>query len=63
VQFGLDSFKHDLEEAKKKATLYYPTPVELTQWKEGMPAIWEDLAKSNEEVGSTYKGVKAMLNW
>lgn len=61
VQFGLDSFKTDLEEAKKKATLYYPTPAELAQWKEGTPAIWEDLAKSNEEVGNAYKSVKATL--
>jgi C4-dicarboxylate-binding protein DctP len=62
VQFGLNSFKQDLEEAKKKATLYYPTPSELAQWKEGMPAIWEDLAKSNEEVSNAFKSVRATLN-
>jgi hypothetical protein len=62
VQFALKTFKEDLEEAKKKAKLYYPTPAELSLWKEGMPSIWDDLAKANEEVSTAFKNVRAILN-
>ncbi len=62
VPFALKTFKEDLEEAKKKAKLYYPTPAELNLWKEGMTSVWDDLAKGNEEVSTTFKSVRATLN-
>ena len=62
VQFALKTFKEDLEEAKKKAKLYYPTPAELSLWKEGMSSIWDDLTKANEEVSTAFKNVRAILN-
>jgi TRAP-type C4-dicarboxylate transport system substrate-binding protein len=62
VPFALKTFKEDLEEAKKKAKLYYPTPAELSQWKEGMPSIWDDMTKGNEEVATALKNVRVTLN-
>jgi hypothetical protein len=62
VPFALKTFKEDLEEAKKKAKLYYPTPAELSLWKEGMPSIWDDMAKGNEEITAALKKVRATLN-
>ena len=62
VPFGLKTFKEDLEEAKKKAKLYYPTPAELSLWKEGMTSVWDDMAKGNEELSTAFKNVRAMLN-
>jgi C4-dicarboxylate-binding protein DctP len=62
VPVALKTFKEDLEEAKKKAKLYHPTPAELSLWKEGMTSIWDDLAKSNEEVSTAFKNVRATLN-
>ncbi len=62
VPFALKTFKEDLEEAKKKAKLYYPTPAELNLWKEGMASVWDDLAKGNEEVSIAFKSVRATLN-
>ena len=62
VPFALKTFKEDLEEAKKKAKLYYPTPAELSLWKEGMTSIWDDMAKGNEEVAAALKKVRAILN-
>ena len=62
VPFALKTFKEDLEEAKKKAKLYYPTPAELSLWKEGMPSIWDDMTKGNEEVAAALKKVRATLN-
>lgn len=62
VPFALKTFKEDLEEAKKKAKLYYPTPAELSLWKEGMTSIWDDMAKGNEEVEAALKKVRAVLN-
>lgn len=62
VPFALKTFKEDLEEAKKKAKLYHPTPTELNLWKEGMTSIWDDLAKSNEEVSTAFKNARATLN-
>jgi TRAP-type transport system periplasmic protein len=62
VPFALKTFKEDLEEAKKKAKLYNPTPAELSLWKEGMTSIWDDLSKSNEDVAAAFKNVRAILN-
>ncbi len=62
VPFALKTFKEDLEEAKKKAKLYYPTPAELNLWKEGMSSVWDDMAKGNEEVSTAFKSVRATLN-
>jgi C4-dicarboxylate-binding protein DctP len=62
VPFALKTFKEDLEEAKKKAKLYYPTHAELSLWKEGMSPIWDDLAKTNEEVSTAFKNVRTILN-
>jgi len=62
VPVALKTFKEDLEEAKKKAKLYNPTPAELSLWKEGMTSIWDDLSKSNEDVAAAFKNVRAILN-
>ena len=62
VPFALKTFKEDLEEAKKKTKLYHPTPAELSLWKEGMTSVWDDLSKSNEEVATAFKNVRATLN-
>jgi len=61
-QFAWKTFKEDLEEAKKKAKLYNPTPAELALWKEGMSVLWDHMAKGNEEVAVALKKVRATLN-
>jgi len=62
VQFGKNTLKADMEEAKKKAKVYVPTTAEAAQWKEGMSPLWDDIAKGNQEVTDSLKKVKAMLN-
>jgi len=61
VQFGKDTLKGDMEEAKKKAKIYTPTVAEATLWQEGMVPLWEEIAKDKPEVADSLKNVRAML--
>ena len=51
----------DMEEAKKKATVYIPTAAEANLWKEGMVPLWEEIAKGKPEVADALKNVRTML--
>ena len=61
VQFGKNTLKGDMEEAKKKATVYIPTAAEANLWKEGMVPLWEEIAKGKPEVADALKNVRTML--
>lgn len=61
VQFGKNTLKGDMEEAKKKATVYIPAAAEANLWKEGMVPLWEEIAKGKPEVADALKNVRTML--
>jgi TRAP-type C4-dicarboxylate transport system substrate-binding protein len=61
MQVGKATLKKDVEEAEKKAKVYSPTSAELALWKEGMPALWDEIAKDKPEVVQALKTVKGML--
>ena len=61
VQFGKNTLKGDMEEAKKKAKLYIPTAAEAALWQEGMVPLWEEIAKDKAEVTDALKNVRRML--
>jgi TRAP-type C4-dicarboxylate transport system substrate-binding protein len=61
VQFGKNILKGDIEEAKKKATVYIPSVAEANLWKEGMVPLWEEIAKDKPEVADALKSVRTML--
>lgn len=61
MQVGKTTLKEDVEEAGKKAKVYTPTSAEMTLWKEGMPALWDEIAKDKPEVAEALKTVKGML--
>ena len=50
------------KEVGKKSTLYKPTPAEMAQWREGLPAMWEDMLKNREEALTALKQVRNLLN-
>jgi TRAP-type C4-dicarboxylate transport system substrate-binding protein len=62
VQFGKDTLKGDFEEARKKATVYIPTAAEAALWKEGTAALWDEIAKGNQDVAAALKVARGMLN-
>ena len=61
LQIGKTTLKDSVEEAQKKAKVYTPTSAELALWKEGMPALWDEIAKDKPEVAEALKTVKGML--
>jgi TRAP-type C4-dicarboxylate transport system substrate-binding protein len=61
VQFGRNTLKGDMEDAKKKAKVYIPTAAEATLWQEGMVPLWEEIAKDKPEVADALKNVRTML--
>jgi TRAP-type C4-dicarboxylate transport system substrate-binding protein len=61
IQVGKATLKRDVEEAGKKAKIYSPTGAELALWKEGMPELWDEIAKDKPEVVDALKKVKGML--
>ena len=61
IQVGKATLKRDVEEAGKKAKIYSPTGAELSLWKEGMPELWDEIAKDKPEVVDALKKVKGML--
>jgi C4-dicarboxylate-binding protein DctP len=61
VQYGRNTLKADLEEARKKAKVYLPTAAETSLWQEGMMPLWEEIAKDKPEVAEALKSVKATL--
>jgi TRAP-type C4-dicarboxylate transport system substrate-binding protein len=62
VQFGKDTLKGDFEEAQKKAAVYIPTAAEAALWKEGTAALWDEIAKGNQDVAAALKVVRGILN-
>ncbi len=61
VQFGRNTLKGDMEEAKKKAKVHIPTAAEAELWQEGMIPLWEEIAKDKPEVADSLKSVRTML--
>lgn len=61
LQIGRTTLKDSVEEAQKKAKVYTPTNAEMALWKEGMPALWDEIAKDKPEVAEALKTVKGML--
>ncbi len=61
LQIGRTTLKDSVEEAQKKAKVYTPTRAEMVLWKEGMPALWDEIAKDKPEVAEALKTVKGML--
>ena len=61
LQIGKTTLKDSVEEAQKKAKVYTPTSAEMALWKEGMPALWDEIAKDKPEVAEALKTVKGML--
>jgi len=61
LQIGRTTLKDSVEEAQKKAKVYTPTSAEMALWKEGMPALWDEIAKDKPEVAEALKTVKGML--
>jgi TRAP-type C4-dicarboxylate transport system substrate-binding protein len=61
VQFGRNTLKGDMEEAKKKAKVYTPTGTEAALWREGMAPFWEEIAKDKPEVADSLKSVRTIL--
>jgi soluble cytochrome b562 len=61
LQIGKTTLKDSVEEAQKKAKVYTPTSAEMAHWKEGMPALWDEIAKDKPEVAEALKTVKGML--
>jgi TRAP-type C4-dicarboxylate transport system substrate-binding protein len=49
------------KEVGKKSTLYKPTPAEMAQWREGLPAMWEDMLKNREGASAALKQVRTFL--
>jgi TRAP-type C4-dicarboxylate transport system substrate-binding protein len=56
---ALEEFTRDVG---KKSTLYRPTATEIAQWREGLPAMWGDLLKGQEDALTALKQVRSMLN-
>jgi C4-dicarboxylate-binding protein DctP len=61
VQFGKNTLKEDLEQAKKKAKVYVPTAAEAVLWQEGMSGLWDEIAKGNKDVADALKKTREML--
>jgi C4-dicarboxylate-binding protein DctP len=61
LQIGRTTLKDSVEEAQKKAKVYTPISAEMALWKEGMPALWDEIAKDKPEVAEALKTVKGML--
>jgi C4-dicarboxylate-binding protein DctP len=61
MHVGKATLKQDVAEAEKKAKVYSPTSAELALWKEGMSALWEEIAKDKPEVVQALTTVKGML--
>ncbi len=61
VQFGRNTLKADMEEARKKAKVYVPTAAENALWQDGMVPLWEEIAKDKKDVADALKGVRAVL--
>jgi TRAP-type C4-dicarboxylate transport system substrate-binding protein len=61
LQIGKTTLKEGVAEAQKKAKVYAPTSAELALWKEGMPALWDEIAKDKPEVVEALTTVKGML--
>jgi TRAP-type C4-dicarboxylate transport system substrate-binding protein len=61
LRVGKATLKEDIEVAGKKAKVYTPSSSEMALWKEGMPALWDEIAKDKPDVVEALKTVKAML--
>jgi TRAP-type C4-dicarboxylate transport system substrate-binding protein len=61
VSFGRNTLKGDMEEARKKARVYIPTPAEAALWHEGMVPLWEEIARDKPEVAEALKNVRGQL--
>jgi hypothetical protein len=58
----MNALEEFTKEVGKKSTLYKPTPAEMAQWREGLPAMWEDMLKNREEALTALKQVQHLLN-
>jgi TRAP-type C4-dicarboxylate transport system substrate-binding protein len=53
--------KSDLEEAKKKGKVYFPTAAELAKWTEGSEEVWTETAKGDKNTAEALAKVRALL--
>jgi C4-dicarboxylate-binding protein DctP len=59
--FTMNTLKKDLETAKVKVKMYYPTEAELAKWTEGSETVWAESARSDKDAAEVITKVRAML--